>query len=56
MDDIAYIKNAKTNFDAGININFPRKYTLLDNVLSINDLDLVGDGLCSVCRGADDLK
>ena len=56
MDDIAYIKNAKANFDAGININFPEeKYTLLDNVLSINDLDLVGDGYVQFV-GADDLK
>jgi hypothetical protein len=40
-----YLKNSKASLSAKININFPdEKYTLLDNVLKINELDLTGNG------------
>jgi hypothetical protein len=40
-----YIKSAKASLDALININFPeKKYTLNENKLILNELDLTGSG------------
>lgn len=45
FDGIKYLKNASTDLNAGFNINFPEsKYTLLDNKLRINELDVNGQG------------
>ncbi len=42
---IDYVDEAQVALDAKININFPEeKYTLLDNVISINELDGTGAG------------
>lgn len=44
-EGVDYIDQAKVGLDAGININFPEeKYTLLDNKISINELDGIGEG------------
>lgn len=41
----SYLKNANVDMRANFNINFPEsKYKILDNTLSINDLDLKGEG------------
>lgn len=40
-----YLKHASASLKSKINVNFPeQKYTLLDNILKINDLDIKGDG------------
>ncbi len=40
-----YLKRGKVVLKSNININFPeQKYTLLNNVLKVNDLDLTGAG------------
>jgi hypothetical protein len=42
---ITYLKKAKTKLDAGFNIDLPNsKYTLKENELKINDLELKADG------------
>lgn len=40
-----YLTDSKADLQADININFPEnKYTLKDNVLKLNELDLTGEG------------
>jgi len=40
-----YLTESKADLQADININFPEnKYTLEDNILKLNELDLKGDG------------
>lgn len=42
---ITYLKKAKTKLDAGFNIDLPNsKYTLKENDLKINDLEMKADG------------
>lgn len=42
---VPYLKKAKVSFDAGFNIDLPNsKYTLRDNDLKINELQLKADG------------
>lgn len=42
---ITYLKKAKTKLDAGFNVDLPNsKYTLKENDLKINDLELKADG------------
>ncbi len=44
-DGTTYINNVAIDLDAGINVNFPEsKYTLKDNVLKFNELDMKGSG------------
>ena len=41
----SYLKNSVVDMKANFNVNFPEsKYQILDNTLSINDLDLKGEG------------
>lgn len=45
FDGMKYINKVAIDLDAGININLPEeKYSLTDNVLKFNDLDVTGDG------------
>ncbi|MGB4960282.1 MAG: AsmA-like C-terminal region-containing protein [Saprospiraceae bacterium] len=44
-EGMQYLNNIKTSLDAKINIDFLQsKYTLLDNVIKLNELDVTGDG------------
>lgn len=44
-DGMNYVNNVAIDLVAGINLNFPEsKYTLKDNVLKFNELNLKGDG------------
>jgi len=44
-EGMTYLKNCKTTLDAKINMDLPQeKYTLLDNKLKINELDVNGEG------------
>lgn len=44
-DGIQYIKDAKVNFTSDINMDFEKeKYTLLNNAIAINELDIMGEG------------
>ncbi len=45
FDNFTYMKNVKASMDAKINVNFPEeKYTLKENKIKINKLELTGDG------------
>jgi len=44
-DGMTYLKNVNTVFDADIHMDFPNnKYTLKDNYLKLNALEVTGDG------------
>ncbi|NIJ43800.1 hypothetical protein FHR24_000239 [Wenyingzhuangia heitensis] len=57
MDDVAYLKDLKLNYDAIVGVDYANdlKLTFKDNIAQINDLNLVFDGAFTMLEEAYDL-